>query len=412
VALGDVFDDRQSQAGAAGLARAAAVDPVEALGETGQVLPPDADARVGDRELAATARLQPPPHRHRASVRRVAQGVADQVPDGAVQLGLGAADAGRRAGLHRDDVAALVERAGVAADTLEQPADVDPGVDARPAGALDLRERERVGDQAQHALPLLAHQRVDAGALGGVHLDVAQRLDEAHQHRERAAQLVRHVGDELAPHRLVAFALGDVLRQQQLHPVAVRAQLHRQRAAARHGDHDRLAVLTGAHHRHERRCTHEIGDRLLEVALRVEAEVLGRHAVHPLDAVGRIEQQHAVGRRFDRRQELRDAVLLGRRHRLARLQGAVDAIAELGQRAGVHGRGAGGVGDQPARQRTHAQRVEEQQRDRQRGQTDGRAVDPAVRMVDVSPAEEGARAAAHRQQQRADGEPEGEVHVT
>jgi hypothetical protein len=45
VALHHVLDDGQAQAGAAGLARAAAVDAVEALGQARQVLARDADAR-------------------------------------------------------------------------------------------------------------------------------------------------------------------------------------------------------------------------------------------------------------------------------------------------------------------------------------------------------------------------------
>src|SRR5207244_221559 len=50
VALRDVLDDRQAETGAARLARAAAVDAVEALGQARQGLAPDADAAVGDRQ--------------------------------------------------------------------------------------------------------------------------------------------------------------------------------------------------------------------------------------------------------------------------------------------------------------------------------------------------------------------------
>ena len=49
-----------------------------------------------------------------------------------------------------------------------------------------------------------------------VERQVAHRLDKAGQHRQRRADLVRHVGDEVAPHRLGALALGDVLRQNSL----------------------------------------------------------------------------------------------------------------------------------------------------------------------------------------------------
>ena len=53
VALHHVLDDRQAQAGAAGVARAAAVDAVEALGQARQVLARDADAVVAHLELGA-----------------------------------------------------------------------------------------------------------------------------------------------------------------------------------------------------------------------------------------------------------------------------------------------------------------------------------------------------------------------
>ena len=46
VAAQDVLDDGEPEAGAAELARARAVDPVEALGEAGNVLPGDPGALV------------------------------------------------------------------------------------------------------------------------------------------------------------------------------------------------------------------------------------------------------------------------------------------------------------------------------------------------------------------------------
>ena len=63
-----VLDDGEPQAGAAGRARAAAIDAIEALGQPRNVLRRDADAGIGDAELAAAvasrasrARCCPPP---------------------------------------------------------------------------------------------------------------------------------------------------------------------------------------------------------------------------------------------------------------------------------------------------------------------------------------------------------------
>ncbi len=52
MALHHMLDDRQAQAGAAGVARAAAVDPVEALGQARQVLAGNADAGVTHLDFA------------------------------------------------------------------------------------------------------------------------------------------------------------------------------------------------------------------------------------------------------------------------------------------------------------------------------------------------------------------------
>ena len=62
VALHHVLDDGQAQPGAAGLARAAAVDAVEALGQARQVLARDAQAGVADRDLAGTVGQLLPGH--------------------------------------------------------------------------------------------------------------------------------------------------------------------------------------------------------------------------------------------------------------------------------------------------------------------------------------------------------------
>src|SRR5512143_140746 len=60
-----MLDDGQAEARAAGLARAAAVDAIEPLGQPRQVLRVDADAGVLDRELAA-GRTRAPAQAHLA----------------------------------------------------------------------------------------------------------------------------------------------------------------------------------------------------------------------------------------------------------------------------------------------------------------------------------------------------------
>ena len=77
VALRHVLDDRQAQAGAAGLARAAAVDAVEAFGQPRQVLGRDARAAVAHRELApAVGQQRASCTSTVAAAGRVANGIA------------------------------------------------------------------------------------------------------------------------------------------------------------------------------------------------------------------------------------------------------------------------------------------------------------------------------------------------
>jgi hypothetical protein len=65
-----------------------------------------------------------------------------------------------------------------------------------------------------------------------VERQVLQRLDEAGQHRQRRADLVRHVGHEVAPHRLGLLQRRDVARQQH---AAIRRRDAVAPRAARHG---------------------------------------------------------------------------------------------------------------------------------------------------------------------------------
>src|SRR3954468_2925732 len=90
-----MLDDGEAEAGAAGLARAAAVDAVEALGEAGNVLVRDADARVLHAERSAVEAVAPK-EPDLAALRRVADRVRDQVAEGACQLRLRAKNVDRR----------------------------------------------------------------------------------------------------------------------------------------------------------------------------------------------------------------------------------------------------------------------------------------------------------------------------
>src|SRR5437588_10179096 len=75
-----VLDDGEAEPGAPGLARAAAIDAVEALGEARNVLGGDADAAVLDAERG-TVRPVVPGDGELAAGGRVAHGVRDQIAE-------------------------------------------------------------------------------------------------------------------------------------------------------------------------------------------------------------------------------------------------------------------------------------------------------------------------------------------
>ena len=119
------------------------------------------------------------------------------------------------------------------------------------------------------------------------------------QHRERRAQFVRHVGDEIAAHRLELVESRDVARQQELLRVAVGNDLHRKdrAAAARRAQFKWLRVIAGLDVGDEFRLAHEVDHRLAGVGLDVEVEMGFRSVVAPFDPIVGIENDHAVGMR-------------------------------------------------------------------------------------------------------------------
>ena len=83
--------------------------------------------------------------------------------------------------------------------------EIDRRVGAAMRIELDARERQQVVDQPRHAPRLLLHDGKEAlagfGVIAGRSL---QCLDEAGKSRERRAQLVAGIGDEIGPHLLHA----------------------------------------------------------------------------------------------------------------------------------------------------------------------------------------------------------------
>ena len=374
MALQHVLDDGQAQAGAAGVARAAAVHAVKALGDARQVLGGDARPAVSHGQARAAARQRLPLHLDAPAGGRVAHGVVDKVGQGAVQLLRTAGHLARRAqrlGGRKDDVLrdparALVQGAGQRARFLlaarQQRRHVGPFVHVGQRAAFQAREGQQILHQVVHARGLLGHQSQVALAFVVGQRQGLQRLDKAHQHGERRADFVRDVGDEVAAHGLGLLQRGDVARQQQQPAFAIGMQLRRHAHRVRVG-----AVAPRQHHvarevarravGAEGRVAHQVADGLQRVALGVQAEVLLRDAVAPLDAALRVEQRHAIGRGLQRGQDAVQLRLAGRLALLALAQQAPRPVGHLAPQAAQAWRRRGIALAQPGQHARAAPRV-------------------------------------------------------
>ena len=243
------------------------------------------------------------------------------------------------------------QRLGIDTRPLQQRRQRQPAVGAWTWAAFQLGQRQQVAHQRLHAVGLLTHQRQHTFAFDLGQRQLRQRLDKASHHRQRRADLVRDVGHKVAPHRVGAFVLGDVLRQHQLHALAIGPHQHRQGVATRRPrEDDGLVEQTRLQIGHEGRSPHEVGHALAAVARRVQAEVLRTHRVAPVDLPGSVQQHHAVGRCFDGGEELLQALPLLAQRQILVAQGPFDAIGQLAPETGVPRRGWQLRAAQPAQQ--------------------------------------------------------------
>ena len=369
-----VLDDRQTQPGAAGFPRTAAVHAVEALGQARHVLRRDADAGVGHREFAGPLAHAPdevdPPAR-----RRVAHGVADQVAEGAAQLAGAAGQRRRRFDRQRELVLAAGQRPRFVQQAAQHRLDLDALLAGQPAARLQGRQRQQVLDQALHAPVLFADQRQVMPDLGVAVLLVAvhQHFGETGDHRQRRLEFMRDVGDEVAAHGFQAFDLGDVARHHQAVVVAVGNHLQHQHQALDPAVavDQRLVEAAAFQVGDEIGLADQVGQRLPAVGQGREREMHLGPRIDPLDVLVAVEGDHPVGQR---------------------LEGAHEAVQRLGERAllaeaQAHPPVQAGEGDLPDAAAARQRRVE-------------RAVLPVqqLRQGKQVPGEQQRQAAAQRQQ--------------
>ena len=139
---------------------------------------------------------------------------------------------------------ATVARQGFQAvrDLADDRHQVDQRIGPAVRIQLDPRQRQQVVDQPRHAPRLLLHDGEEAlPRLGVVARRALQGLDEAGKRRQRRAQLVAGIGDEVGAHLFGAAQRGEVMKHHQHQIGLVRIRL----APDRH--HDRLEPAVARH---------------------------------------------------------------------------------------------------------------------------------------------------------------------
>ena len=209
-----MLDYGEAEAGAAGLARVAFVDAVEALEDAALRLGRDAHAVVGDGE--AHAAVGQGAH---ADVGPAALGpgifdrVLGEVPDYLPEQAAHAADRSALAGDREGDLSPLRLVGERGRDLAGHGHEV--GVLARELLALvEAGEVYHVLHQLDEARGLAAYPAQEAVAVLGAHEPVLQELRRAHYRVQRRLELVRDVGGELAPEPLGALLFRHIDGQQ------------------------------------------------------------------------------------------------------------------------------------------------------------------------------------------------------
>ena len=288
-----VLDNRQSESGAAGRARATAVDAIEPLGQPRQMFRCDADARVGRREDPGSVPIDAPGNRDSTVRGRITDRVAYQIAECARQLFAASEHACRVADRERNLVLALRQRLRLVRNLQHQRHDREALVGDKVVLAFERGKREQIGDQVLHVVRLLEHQLQKPRALARIELHVLHRLDKAADDGQRRLQLVRDVGDEVAAHARQRLELRHVARHQHLLVERERHELQRQRdpRIAAGGDDDRIAVVAGFQIPQELGLPDEIDDRRAAVVREIEPELRERARIGPFDPVVLVEHE-------------------------------------------------------------------------------------------------------------------------
>ena len=343
---GNVADDGEAETGAAGLAAAGAVDPVEAFEDALEVALGDADALVGDGDVDRLA-IGRSGHGDRGVLVGVLDRVVEQVADRGHELPPLADDREARARLDDLDLDAPQVRAlAHPVDGLGDHQVHGDGLADRRALDLDATQLEEVVDRATDAVRLV-HESLGQALTHALVVFRVQRLREQRECADRRLQLVADVRDEVGAHRFETCALGDVVDRAQ------RADDRTCFLERRHRDDDRSPRRTeeidGATIGHASTARgEELGDRLLDQRVAVTRADEGRGVdVAEHDAAGAIGDHDSLRERVERR---RETIARCDRVGLAR-HGAIGGAPESIDRRGQRGRRLQDLPAEPRRPR-------------------------------------------------------------
>ena len=258
----------------------------------------DAIAGVFHRQAHAAVAFRREADVDAAAGRRVADRVADQIRECAVQF-LGRApqiDAGEIFG--GDRVPALAQRIGFALERRQHRRHRDDFLGQFFLG-FQSRQHQQILDQLCHALRLALHlveHRRPFRMLDGIeHVQIA--VDDG----QRGAQFVRHVGDEIAAHLFQMHEFADVARDEQPELVGIRNQTQAQAQVGLHrrcGIEQRFRVAAAGQPVRDRQRLQAIAECRAEIAGIVQAQQPGRGFVEPLDALAvALDHDDGVGQR-------------------------------------------------------------------------------------------------------------------
>jgi len=228
VAREHMLDDGETQSGAAGFPRTAAVHAIKPLGEARNMLGSNAFAGIAHGKHAfAIAQL--PGKGDVAALGCVAHGIGNKITQRTADFLQTAAYIGIAGDVEADTVAAATQRFGFGRQHPCQLGHSNHFILQVVVGTFQPRQREQIVQQMLHAPGVVEHQiKIAARLAGGQRRRIGQGFNEATYNGERCAQLVRDIGDEVATDGVNAFQLGDVARNQQFFAFAKRHQLYGQ----------------------------------------------------------------------------------------------------------------------------------------------------------------------------------------